>query len=211
MFVISFIARILLLKCTFVQDTLFLLFRIVLYGIFCIQFYLVWIYNSLISQCKGFILLINLTEIRTVFSMRSTIPRGDALALLLKHNKEPFHILHRLTVEGVMRWFVSRQGYEDEIEYWGIVGLLHDIDFEEYPKEHCIKVPESLKSGSVGEDVIHAVCSHGYHLTVNIKPEHEMEKILYAVDESTGLIGAVVFMRSSKSVCDMELKSLKKI
>lgn len=142
--------------------------------------------------------------------MRSTIARDDALALLMKHNKEPFHILHALTVEGVMKWFAAEQGFEDEAQYWGITGLLHDIDFEEYPDEHCIKAPELLKAGGIGEDVIHAVCSHGYNLTVDIKPEHQMEKVLYAVDELTGLIWAAARMRPSKSVCDMELKSLKK-
>lgn len=142
--------------------------------------------------------------------MRSTIARTDALALLQKYNKEPFHILHGLTVEGVMKWYAVSEGFEDEAEYWGIVGLLHDIDFEEYPDKHCIKAPELLKAGGVGDDVIHAVCSHGYDLTVDVKPEHQMEKVLYAVDELTGLIGAAARMRPSKSVCDMELNSLKK-
>lgn len=142
--------------------------------------------------------------------MREHISREDALALLKKHNKEPFHIQHGLTVEGVMKWFAKEYGYEEDIEYWGIVGLLHDIDFEEYPDQHCIKAPELLREAGVGEDIIHAVCSHGYDLTVDIKPEHEMEKVLYAVDELTGLIGAVALMRPSKSVQDMELKSVKK-
>ena len=142
--------------------------------------------------------------------MRSTIARDDAFALLQKHNKEPFHILHALTVEGVMKWFANQSGFADEAEYWGIVGLLHDIDFEEYPNAHCIKAPELLRAGGVGEDVIHAVCSHGYNLSVDVMPEHYMEKVLYAVDELTGLIWAAARMRPSKSVCDMELKSLKK-
>jgi predicted hydrolase (HD superfamily) len=142
--------------------------------------------------------------------MRSTISREDALKLLQQHNKEQFHILHGLTVEGVMKWFAVDEGFEDEKEYWGIVGLLHDIDFEEYPNEHCIKAPELLKAGGVGDDVIHAVCSHGYNLTVDIKPEHQMEKVLYAVDELTGLIWAAAKMRPSQSVSDMEVKSLKK-
>ena len=142
--------------------------------------------------------------------MRETIAREQAFALLKEYNKEPFHIQHALTVEGVMRWFAKELGYEEEEEYWGIVGLLHDIDFEQYPEEHCIKAPELLTKAGVQEDVIHAVCSHGYELTVDVKPEHQMEKVLYAVDELTGLIGAVALMRPSKSVQDMELKSVKK-
>lgn len=142
--------------------------------------------------------------------MRDYILREDAYALLKKYNKEPFHIQHALTVEGVMRWYAGELGYDDEVEYWGIVGLLHDIDFELYPQEHCIKAPELLREAGVGEDIIHAVCSHGYGLTVDVKPEHEMEKVLYAVDELTGLIGAAALMRPSKSVQDMEVKSIKK-
>ena len=142
--------------------------------------------------------------------MKEYISRDDAFALLQKHNKDPFHIQHALTVEGIMKWYAGELGYSDEAEYWGIVGLLHDIDFEEYPDEHCIKAPELLRVGGVSEDIIHAVCSHGYGLTVDIKPEHEMEKVLYAVDELSGLIGAAALMRPSKSVQDMELKSLKK-
>ena len=142
--------------------------------------------------------------------MNNTINHDEALALLKKYNKEPFHVHHGLTVEGVMKWFANVNGYGDDAEYWGIVGLLHDIDFEMFPDEHCIKAPELLREAGVGEDIIHAVCSHGYGLTVDIKPEHEMEKILFAVDELTGLIGAAALMRPSKSVADMELKSLKK-
>lgn len=140
--------------------------------------------------------------------MYNTINHSEALALLKKYNKESFHIHHGLTVEGVMRWFADERGYD--ADYWGVVGLLHDIDFEMYPDEHCIKAPELLREAGVGEDIIHAVCSHGYGLTVDIKPEHEMEKILFAVDELTGLIGAAALMRPSKSAADMELKSLKK-
>lgn len=142
--------------------------------------------------------------------MKEYITREQAWELLKKYNKEPFHIQHGLTVEGVMKWFAKEFGYEEEAEYWGIVGLLHDIDFELYPQEHCIKAPELLREGGVGEDIIHAVCSHGYELTVDVKPEHEMEKVLYAVDELTGLIGAAALMRPSKSVQDMEVKSVKK-
>lgn len=142
--------------------------------------------------------------------MKEHISREEAFLLLKKHNKEPFHIQHGLTVEGVMKWYARELGYGEDEEYWGIVGLLHDIDFEEYPEQHCIKAPELLREAGVGEDIIHAVCSHGYELTVDIKPEHEMEKVLYAVDELTGLIGAAALMRPSKSVQDMELKSVKK-
>ena len=142
--------------------------------------------------------------------MRDYISREQALELLQKYNKDPFHIQHALTVEGVMKWYAGELGYEEDAEYWGIVGLLHDIDFELYPDAHCIKAPELLREGGVGEDIIHAVCSHGYELTVDVKPEHEMEKVLYAVDELTGLIWAAALIRPSKSVQDMELKSLKK-
>lgn len=142
--------------------------------------------------------------------MKEHIAREEAFALLKKYNKEPFHIQHGLTVEGVMKWYANELGYGEDAEYWGIVGLLHDVDFEQYPEQHCIKAPELLREAGVGEDIIHAVCSHGYELTVDIKPEHEMEKVLYAVDELTGLIGAAALMRPSKSVQDMEVKSVKK-
>ena len=142
--------------------------------------------------------------------MKDYIAREQAMELLQKYNKEAFHIQHALTVEGVMKWYAKELGYEEDAEYWGIVGLLHDIDFEQYPDAHCIKAPELLREGGVGEDIIHAVCSHGYELTVDVKPEHEMEKVLYAVDELTGLIWAAALIRPSKSVQDMELKSVKK-
>lgn len=142
--------------------------------------------------------------------MRTTIDREAAWALLRQYNQEPFHLQHALTVEGVMRWYAQELGYGEEADYWGIVGLLHDIDFEQYPEEHCIKAPELLRAGGVGEDVIHAVCSHGWALTVDVKPEHEMEKVLYAADELTGLIWATALMRPSKSVQDLGLKSVKK-
>ena len=143
------------------------------------------------------------------------IAREDALALLKKYNKDPFHIQHALTVEAVRRWYAKELGYGDAEEYWGIVGLLHDIDFELYPEEHCLKAPELLREGGVGEDIIHAVVSHGYGITVggvtlDVAPEHEMEKVLFAADELTGLIWAAALMRPSKSTKDMELKSLKK-
>ena len=138
------------------------------------------------------------------------IARDDAFTLLKKYNQDPFHIQHALTVEAVMKWYAKELGYGDDAEYWGIVGLLHDIDFELYPEEHCIKSQEIMKERGIDEKIIHATASHGYAITVDIKPEHEMEKILYAVDELTGLIGAVVLMRPSKSVQDLTLKSVKK-
>ena len=142
------------------------------------------------------------------------ISREAALTLLKKYNKEAFHIQHAYTVEAVMRWFADESG--QDADYWGIVGLLHDIDFEQYPDEHCIKAPELLREAGVGEDMIHAICSHGYGITVgcgktiDVEPTLEMEKVLYAVDELTGLIWAAALMRPSKSTKDMELKSLKK-
>ena len=142
--------------------------------------------------------------------MNANITRDEALKLLQKYNKEPFHIYHGLTVEGVMKWFADELGYGDDKEFWGIVGLLHDVDFEEYPNEHCIKAPKLLKAAGVSDEVIHGVCSHGYNLTVDVKPEHQMEKVLYATDELTGLIGAAIRMRPSKSTSDFEVKSLKK-
>ncbi len=138
------------------------------------------------------------------------IARKKAFELLTEYNKDIFHIRHALTVEEVMKWYANDLGYEENSEYWGIVGLLHDIDFEKYPDQHCIKAPELLRKAGVGEDIIHSVCSHGYGITVEIKPEHEMEKVLYAADELTGLIWAAALMRPSKSTKDMELKSLKK-
>ena len=142
--------------------------------------------------------------------MNSAITRNNALKLLEKYNKEPFHIYHGLTVEGVMKWFANDLGYGEDEDFWGTVGLLHDIDFEAYPDEHCIKAPELLRAAGVSDEVIHGVCSHGYNLTVDVKPEHKMEKVLYATDELTGLIGAAIRMRPSKSTKDFEVKSLKK-
>ena len=145
-----------------------------------------------------------------------TIKRDEAFSLLKKYNQDPFHIQHALTVETVMKWYAQELGYGEDAEYWGIVGLLHDIDFELYPEEHCLKAPEMLREAGVGEDVIHAVVSHGYGITVGcgttleVAPEHEMEKVLFAADELTGLIWAAALMRPSKSTKDMEVKSLKK-
>ena len=142
--------------------------------------------------------------------MTSNITRQEALTLLKKYNKEPFHIRHALTVEGAMRWFAQEMGYGDDADFWATVGLLHDIDFELYPEEHCQKAPQLLREAGVGENMIHAICSHGYGLCSTVEPEHPMEKVLFAVDELTGLIGAAALMRPSKSVMDMEVKSVKR-
>ncbi len=141
---------------------------------------------------------------------KSSVTREQALDLLKKYNKEPFHIQHALTVEGVMRWYAKELGYGAEEEFWGITGLLHDIDFELYPDEHCKKAPELLREGGVGEDMIYAVCSHGFGLCSEEEPKLEMEKVLFAADELTGLIWSCALMRPSKSTMDMEVKSLKK-
>lgn len=136
--------------------------------------------------------------------------RDEAFSLLKQYNKEAFHIQHALTVEGVMKWYANELGYADEAEHWGIVGLLHDIDFELYPEQHCVKAPELLRAGGVSEDIIYSVCSHGYGICCDVEPKHEMEKVLFAADELTGLIWSAALMRPSKSVMDMEVKSLKK-
>ena len=138
------------------------------------------------------------------------VSREKALALLRNYNKEPFHLQHAFTVEGVMRWFAEMLGYAQEADFWACAGLLHDIDYEQFPQQHCLKAPELLKEGGFGDEMIHAVCSHGYGLCCEVEPVHEMEKVLFACDELTGLIGACAKMRPSKSVQDMELKSLKK-
>lgn len=142
--------------------------------------------------------------------MNLNITRENALELLKKYNKEEFHILHALTVEGVMRYFAEELGYGEDVEFWGICGLLHDVDFECYPEQHCIKAPELLTEIGASDDIIHAVCSHGYGICADVEPIHEMEKVLFATDELTGLIGAAARMRPSKSTMDMELSSLKK-
>ena len=133
--------------------------------------------------------------------------REEAWELLTEYNQDEFHILHAQTVENTMRYFARELGFADEEDFWGIAGLLHDLDFEKYPEEHCIKSQEIMKERGIDEKIIHATASHGYAITVDIKPEHKMEKVLYAVDELTGLIGAVVL---SKSVQDLTLKSVKK-
>lgn len=134
--------------------------------------------------------------------------REQALTLLKKYNEEPFHIRHGFTVEGVMRYFANKNG--EDADFWGIVGLLHDVDFEKWPEEHCKKAPELLKEIDASAEMIHAICSHGYGICVDIEPTLPMEKTLFAVDELTGLIGAAAKMRPSKSVQDMEVSSLKK-
>ena len=135
---------------------------------------------------------------------------GSSVISLTEYNQDEFHLLHAQAVENTMRYFARELGFADEEDFWGIVGLLHDLDFEKYPEEHCIKSQDIMKERGIDEKIIHATASHGYAITVDIKPEHEMEKILYAVDELTGLIGAVVLMRPSKSVQDLTLKSVKK-
>lgn len=138
------------------------------------------------------------------------VTREEAWELLTKYNQEEFHLQHAQCVEQLMKYYARLLGYGEEEEFWGIVGLLHDLDFEQYPDQHCIKSQEIMREAGLDERLIHATASHGYGITVDIKPEHEMEKVLYAVDELSGLIGAAVLMRPSKSVQDLELKSVKK-
>ncbi len=142
--------------------------------------------------------------------MEANITREQALALLQKYNKEPFHLEHAYTLEGVMGWYARELGYGDDEEFWRLAGLLHDIDFERYPEQHCQKAPELLREIGASDGLIHAVCSHGYGLVCDVEPVHEMEKVLFAVDELTGLIGAGARMRPSKSVMDMEADSVKR-
>ena len=142
--------------------------------------------------------------------MKQTISREAALNALREYNKEPFHIQHALTVEGVMRWYANDLGYGEDADFWATVGLLHDIDYGMWPEEHCLKAPELLEKAGCDAEFIHAVCSHGYGLVCDVEPVHEMEKVLFAADELTGLIGAAARMRPSKSCKDMELSSLKK-
>ena len=140
--------------------------------------------------------------------MKTAVTRSQALALLQKYNQEPFHILHGLTVEGVMRYFAQETG--EDPDFWGIVGLLHDVDFERWPEKHCLEAPRLLAEINAGPEMVHAICSHGYGICCDVEPTEQMEKILFATDELTGLIGAAAKMRPSKSVCDMEVSSLKK-
>ncbi len=142
--------------------------------------------------------------------METKVTREQAVNLLKMYNREPFHLRHGLTVEGVMRWYAQELGYGADAAFWGTAGLLHDVDFEQYPEQHCQKAPELLAEIGAEPELVHAICSHGYSRCSDVKPEHEMEKVLYAVDELTGLIGAAARMRPSKSVSDMEVSSLKK-
>lgn len=140
----------------------------------------------------------------------NTVSRDAALELLKKYNKDEFHLRHAYTVEGVMRWYAVDQGYAGDADFWATVGLLHDVDFENWPEQHCVKAPELLQEIGASDELIHAVCSHGYGLCCDVEPVHPMEKILFTVDELTGLIGAAALMRPSKSTKDMEVSSLKK-
>lgn len=142
--------------------------------------------------------------------MNSNLTREQAWELLRKYNSDHFHLQHALTVEGVMRWYAQELGFGEDADFWSQVGLLHDIDFEQYPEQHCLVAPRLLSEGGASEDLIHAVVSHGYGITVDVKPEHLMEKVLFAADELTGLVWATALMRPSKSVQDLEVKSLKK-
>ena len=142
--------------------------------------------------------------------MKAYPERTAAMELLKKYNSEPFHIQHAWTVEGTMRWYAEELGYGEDADFWATVGLLHDVDFGSWPEQHCLKAPELLAEIGCSEEFIHAVCSHGYEICCDVEPEHEMEKVLFAADELTGLIGAAARMRPSKSCQDMELSSLKK-
>ena len=142
--------------------------------------------------------------------MEAGMTREQAWALVREYNQEPFHLQHALTVEAVMRWFANDLGYGADADFWALCGLLHDVDFERYPDQHCTKAAEILPAAGASDALTHAVCCHGYGLCSDVKPEHEMEKVLFATDELTGLIGAAAKMRPSKSCTDMELSSLKK-
>ncbi|NLD02685.1 MAG: hydrolase [Clostridiales bacterium] len=143
--------------------------------------------------------------------MKNMIEREAALNLLKKYNKDSFHLRHALTVEHMMRWYAAEEGYKDEQDFWGLVGLLHDVDFGMWPEEHCRKAPELLREIEAPDNMVRAICAHGYAMFEGLpKPEHQMEKVLFAADELTGLIYAATLMRPSKSAGDMELKSLKK-
>lgn len=142
--------------------------------------------------------------------IKPAITREHSMELLKLFNKESFHLLHAETVEATMRYFARTLGYGAEEEFWGLVGLLHDLDYEMFPEEHCIKVQEIMEKENVDPEIERAVVSHAYGHQVDVKPEHEMEKVLYAVDELTGLIGATALMRPGKSTLDMNVSSVKK-
>ena len=141
--------------------------------------------------------------------MKACPAREEALALLKKYNSEPFHIQHALTVEGVMRWYANELGYGEDADFWATVGLLHDVDFEKWPEQHCVKANEILHELDIDEDMIHAIISHGYGICIDVEPTKYMEKVLFATDELTGLIGAVALMRPT-GISDMETKSVMK-
>ncbi|MBR6028302.1 MAG: hydrolase [Clostridia bacterium] len=142
--------------------------------------------------------------------METGMTREEALSLLKTHNHEPFHLQHALTVEAVMRWFAEQDGFAEDADFWAMVGLLHDLDFEEHPEQHCVACVPLLEEAGASPEMIHAICSHGYGICAEVEPEHYMEKVLFAADELTGLVGAAARMRPSKSCTDMELSSLKK-
>jgi len=135
--------------------------------------------------------------------------RMQAIDMLKDWVDDEYQLQHALAVEGVMRYCAEKLG-EPNVKKWGLVGLLHDLDYHEFPDQHCIKVQEIMREAGYDEDFIHAVASHGYGMCCDVKPEHIMEKVLYACDELTGLIVAAAIMRPSKSVLDLEVKSLKK-
>ena len=142
--------------------------------------------------------------------MTTKITRDQALELFKRYNDQPFHLTHALTLEGVMRHFAGTMGYADEADFWALVGLLHDVDFGRYPDQHCQKASELLREIGAEDEFIRAVVSHGYGIVSDVEPVHPMEKVLFAADELTGLIGAAALMRPSKSVMDMEVSSIKK-
>ena len=142
--------------------------------------------------------------------MQAGLTRAQALEALCTYNHEHFHLLHALTVEAVMRYYADALGYAGDVEFWGLAGLLHDIDFEQWPEEHCVKCVSLLEEAGATPELIHAVCCHGHGICVNLPPEHQMEKVLFASDELTGIVGAAAKMRPSKSCSDMEISSLKK-
>ena len=142
--------------------------------------------------------------------MNTNFTREQAVELLKKYNKERFHLQHALTLEGAMKWYAQELGYGEDAEFWALAGLLHDVDFENYPEEHCKKAPELLAEISASDEFVHAVCSHAYGLCSDVEPVHEMEKVMFAIDELTGLIGALTLMLPSKSIQDVQLKSVKK-
>lgn len=164
---------------------------------FNVDWFIIWLTILCLTRMRGIV-------------MQEQFTREQALQLLTKYNKQPFHLEHALTVEGVMGWYARELGYGADEEFWRMVGLLHDIDFECFPEDHCQKAPELLAEINASPELIHAVRSHGYSITNDVAPEHQMEKVLFAVDELTGLIGAGVLMRPSKTVMDMGADSVKR-